>query len=205
MRSERISQGQALDLLPVWAAGPALTGGAIASFWIARWIPVSHYPDAGMLLSVSGVVLSLIGFGVTLWQLTRTVLTTVAVQKAVKDLKRSVGSLDIISEVRTAQAASEAAQKALDGSHWAGALEACDRVRVSLAKMASVPGGLLPHQAQEAMDFIASCLAASEALRVSAVSADIENELHPFGTKLRQIEVFLIGIEFGVKDAVRGG
>jgi len=181
------------------------------SWWALTWLALLPVGSTlglsggwGLILSVWGLLLSIGGFTVTWWQLSRTRTSAAAAARAISRLKRDFGSFDVVTEARTARLYAEAAQSHSAGQRWAEALYSYNSIRTSLTKMVSVSDALSSEQYEIARDYIATFLDACQSIEnLKDVDPDkLSAELLNY--KLRELDGFLINVEYSLKDAIRG-
>jgi hypothetical protein len=175
------------------------------------WVTSSYYQlgsrsfgGFGFFFTTWGVAISLAGFGFTWFQLAKTRRTAAEVTRALGRVKNDYSYFDVVTEGRSAQAAANEAQVHINGDKWELALAAYSRIRGSLAKMLAVRNGLTPENHERAQDFLADAMTASQTLEgcVGVDAPAIDKGL--LTGRLRELETFLIDVEFGTKDAFGG-
>lgn len=178
----------------------------VVSIPLTLWLTI-HKDDrwlgsGGFALSVAGLLFSVVGFGLTLWQLNRTNSATEAVGKAIVRLRRDLGSLDVLTELRSAAEAAGEAQAHLSNQRWASALLSYNKIRHCLYKALAVDGALNAVDSETAKDFIAHALGACSELEMAADNpiGDVSN----MSGKLRELEGFLVTSEYRTKDSFGG-
>lgn len=177
---------------------------------LAVW-PVAAEPDAigmigsiGFLFGAWGILLSVGGFGLTWWQLQRTRRAASAVAEAMVGLKREFNSFDVITEVRTARGYAEATQGHVISARWGDALASYNNARASLNKVVAVRGVLSEQNLERARDYISEALATCSSIeRMQRDSSDFVS-IDIINDKLRELDGFLIELEYSMKDAIRG-
>lgn len=188
---------------PISALALAALAGSVVSYLLwddALELTSSQSGATGIILGAWGLLVSLFGFAVTFWQLARTRKAAVAVNAAVGKLKRDFGQFDVVLELRTARGAAEETQLHLTGARWDVAVGSFNKLRASLSKMVAVRGGLTETQCEGAKDHIAFVLGICRSIEQSPGRVRVDT----VNSRLREIDDFLIGIEFGVKDSLSG-
>ncbi len=151
-----------------------------------------------------GLGVTVLGFGFTFWQLARTRRATAAVTQTIKRIKRDFGSFDILLEVRTARAAAAETQGHIQGGRWDLALVSYNNLRSSLATMLAVRGGLTGSDAEQAKDHVADALDACKLLDSLDAEGAPAVDRSTLNNKLRELDGFLIHLEYSVKDSFSG-
>jgi hypothetical protein len=158
----------------------------------------------GLWLSAWGLGISTIGFGVTWWQLYRTATAAQRVSNALDGIRRDYATFDVSSELRTAKAAGEDAIAALEGGRWGDAVQAHDKARSSLVKMASVNGGLSEDQSGRAKDYAADMLSACDAISEKRQDDGVAIPVQKMTSNLRNLNTFLIELEQQLRGGIGG-
>ena len=204
MAVEPISEGNAT--IKKW---PFITGVFFAvvsipgSLWLKSHLTDIEAASLGFHLTLWGLAVSIIGFSFTIWQLTITRTATAAVSSAIRRLRTDIGSLDIVTELRTATSAAEEAQSHILAQRWPQALLSYNKVRHCLYKAVAIETSLTEADVETAKDFIAHALGACAALEGTGEdSSDIDSA--GLTTKLKELEGFLISLEYKIKDAFGG-
>ena len=160
---------------------------------------------SGLMIGVWGLAVSIVGFALTMWQLQRTQSAAAAVGSAMVRLKQDFASFDVITELRTARAAGEAIQSHVSCDRWGEAFQGYNIVRASLKKISVAHGGLTSEQRGIVQDHIASCLDACTSIERLMPDSVSELSKEVLNNNLRNMDNFLIEIEFSLKDAIRAG
>jgi len=183
-------------------ASVAVSAGLVR-FW-ANTNLSSTVGALGAVFSIWGLAISIAGFGLTWWQLSRTQRAASAVAAAVARLKRDFGAFDVITELRTAQASAQETQGHIDGMRWELAIAGYNKTRASLMKMVAVRDGLSGARAEAAKDFIGEGLDACQNIEGLSTSSPQSIPRQALNMRLRELDNFLISVEFELKDAIRG-
>lgn len=189
--------------LPLLVAGGVLIVGTILSFFVGSRHSSEWLGLWGFRLTFLGLVVSVAGFIFTIWQLVRTRGATAAVSLAVQRLRRDFGSLDIITELRSAAAAAAEAQNNIGERRWPQALSGYNKIRQSLYKAIAVESALASADVEQVKDYIAHALGACAEL--DAAQGGVAGiDTVALGTKLRELEGYLIGLEYRIKESFGG-
>lgn len=156
------------------------------------------------LMSAWGIALSLLGFGITWWQLYRTRTASQKVAEALHDIRSDYAAFDVVTELRTALAAGDDALACLEDDRWGGVMTAYDRARISLIKMASINGGLRDDKVSEAKDFAGDMLSSCGLVSEKHVSSPQEIPKPSMIANLRLMNNFLIALEQEIKGGIGG-
>lgn len=164
---------------------------------------LGHVEALGFVLTVWGLLLSVAGFGVTWWQLARTQTSSQAVERALSRIKRDYESFDLITEVRTARANAEITQSHITSARWDDALGSYNALRISLAKIAAVRGGLSDESRESTKDLLAAAQDACNSIEKFRVHNTEQLTADVLNTILRNMDTFLISVEYSLKDSIR--
>jgi hypothetical protein len=174
------------------------------------WFPQTVAAEAqsvgalGVWLSGWGLALSAIGFGLTWWQLSRSRSAAKRVAAALVAIRGDYASFDIIGELRTAKAAGEDAQASLEGERWIEAIQAFNRVRVSLVKMSATNGGLNDANTSLAKDYAGDMLTSCDVISENRAGSPDEIPKNQMIANLRILDNFLITLEQELKGGIGG-
>jgi hypothetical protein len=150
-----------------------------------------------------GLLVSLGGFAVTWWQLTRTQEAAAAAKRAVIRLKGEIAAFDAIGEIRTAKAAADEAQAHVVSQRWEPALMASNRLLEALQKVRSGAHGLGANDTARLEDYISQSLDACVAIeRATREVADLG--AGALTGRLREINSYMVDLEYRLKDRASG-
>ncbi|WP_334161953.1 hypothetical protein [Phenylobacterium sp.] len=158
----------------------------------------------GFVLTAWGVVISVGGFGVTIWQLHRTQNAATAVAAALSGIKRDYGSFEIVTELRTALGAVASTQSHVNGRRWDEALACYNTLRISLIKIIAVQGGLDQQHLETAKNLLATAVDNARSIQALRSSEVEELSTDVVDRNLLDLEDFLIHMEYNMKGAIRG-
>lgn len=181
--------------------------GVIAT---VRWFPQTVEANAqsvgalGVWLSGWGLALSAIGFGLTWWQLNRSRSAAKRVAAALIAIRGDYASFDIIGELRTAKAAGEDAQASLEGERWVEAIQAFNRVRVSLVKMSATNGVLNDTNTSLAKDYAGDMLTSCDVISENRSDSPESIPRNQMIANLRILDNFLITLEQELRGGIGG-
>jgi len=170
-----------------WKAYPILNAweGHVSAAW-------------GILLAIWGLALAVVGFAVTWLQLLRTKRASDAVKGALVSIKKDYSSFSVTTELRSLQAAIEAASTALNSSHWPEASAAFERIRSATVKIYENNGRLDQAQVDMLKDralFVNDALDLLTKHRLSkppdSATNKVISKLRAFHTETLALEIFI--------------
>lgn len=163
-----------------------------------RWMTPSSYG-----VGAWGLAVSIVGFSLTLWQLRRAQTVNIAVRDTVAKLNKTVGSLEIITELRSIGAASADAQTRVTDGQWPLALLAYNKIRAGLSKIRGIVNILSPDETEELLGYITHALDACTLIEDRLAGEQIDANEVRFNSRLREIEDFATRMEISLKDKFR--
>lgn len=96
----------------------------------------------GFLVGIMGIALSLIGFGLTGWQLWRTANATKAAAEAVANIKSRVATYDAVFEISRATSALRETEKYLRKQSWSEAVDSYAVFRHAVVRLSELPSAI---------------------------------------------------------------
>ena len=96
----------------------------------------------GFLVGIAGTILTILGFGLTGWQLWRTANATTAAARAVANIKSRVAIYDAFFEVSRAVSALRETDRHLKRHSWSDAIESYGDARHALVRLTELPSNL---------------------------------------------------------------
>jgi hypothetical protein len=203
MRGYRATVEESADAnFPIAAWGTASALGVGGSILLAVLLPQSAVNVVSFIFGGAGLVVSVLGFGFTIWQLRRTQKATGAATEALDKARREFSSLDVLAELHAAKSNAEGTREHLLGKRWIAAAAGYDRVRDRLMRIIAAPEQLSSDESDEAKDFIAHTLGASGDLEQLKDGEDFDAS--SLRGRLKELENFTLRIEYRIKDALRG-
>lgn len=85
-----------------------------------------------LIVSIAGLILSLVGFGFTIWQLYKTQNSAKAASQAVQDLTKRTSLYDIVLELERSLTAVESANRSCRNETWSDVYGYCETARGSI-------------------------------------------------------------------------
>lgn len=129
-----------------WIKFVVISSIAGATSWLLfKWFSgLSSTASAsnGLVLGVWGILLSLGGFALTIWQLRKTQTATVAATRAVNELKSRLASYDAVVEVQKAIAFVQETQRHIRIPSWESANVSYSGAREAVLRLAEMPSSL---------------------------------------------------------------
>ncbi|WP_417612900.1 hypothetical protein [Parasphingorhabdus sp.] len=153
-----------------------------------------------MRIAIFGIFLSIVGFGVTISQLVRAASSARAAEAAIGKLKGELASFDVSGQLREGRIIAEQTKTGLLGKNWQYGLSNCERVRTILAALAVTRQHLKSTQREEAKDHLAIVQDACQNLESKITDDSFDFDVTVLNSKLRDIEVFLLNLESGIRD-----
>lgn len=120
-------------------------------------------------------------------------------------IRRDYGSFDVVTELRTAQAAGGDAQSHLEAGRSVEAIVSLNRARASLVKIISIPQVMDVNQAEEAKNYLAIVLDAGRTIARSRADDGVELPTLSIMERLQELDSFLIALEFSLKGHMHVG
>jgi hypothetical protein len=114
------------------------------------------------LIGIFGTLLTVIGFGLTGWQLWRTANATEAATKAVAGIKSRVATYDAIFEVSRASSAFRETDRHLKRHNWPEAVESYNDARHALVRLTELPSDLTADRISSLADVLSEVVQFSE-------------------------------------------
>ena len=131
----------------------------------------------GFLLSALGLLVSIVGFSLTIWQLVRTASATRAAGAAVDRLKLRVATYDAIFEISRARSAIKETQSNARGSDWRRVVESYATTREALLRVRELSPHLDDKQRDKIDDVIEEinrfCDRVESSLQKGAIAFDV--------------------------------
>lgn len=119
------------------------------------------------LIGIFGTLLTVVGFGLTSWQLWRTANATTAAALAVSGIKSRVAIYDAIFEVSRASSALRETDRHLKRHSWPEAIESYSDARHALVRLTELPSDLAGERVQSLADILAEVTHFSEQIEAS--------------------------------------
>jgi ATP:corrinoid adenosyltransferase len=96
----------------------------------------------GLLVGIFGIALTLIAFGITIWQLIQTRSASEQVRIAVNALKSRVIAFDVVTELAKATAALKESQRHVANSNWLNCIDSMAEARLSVVILSELESSL---------------------------------------------------------------
>lgn len=187
-------------------AGGATIGSNVVITYVSYklLLPVGQVAvgTLGTALGIGASFTAFIGFGLTIWQLIRTVKAADAAANAVRNVKRDYGSFDTMAELASAKGLNETIRVSLIARDRSAALSRYDRLRESLVKIASSSHALQAQVSSPLKDDAAKVIDALNALREIQNDNDV-----PWNTminNLEQSDSYLISVSQKLRNTISG-
>lgn len=176
--------------------------GTLFSVVLGLALPDAAQSTVGFILTAEGLVISLVGFSFTIWQLIRTQRATSAATAALESARRQFGTLDVLGELHTLRSASESVRDNILALRWPAVTLGYDRLRERMMRITSAPDQLTNQENEIAKDFVAHLISAS--IEAESLNTGDPSEGVSWTRLLRQMEDFSLQVEYRVKDEFRG-
>ena len=164
-------------------------------------IPAASLNGVGFFIGTFGVVVTLGGFGITIWQVSETRSASQEATRAVGNLRSDVKSLDVISEIHVVTSALSQALQALKSNDWEAASVIYEKIRNGLNKIVAISSNSgIGLDETRAKDFISHLIAA--ATELDTVVQDAQIDTSDMRTQLRLITDFAVSLETQVRDKI---
>jgi hypothetical protein len=150
------------------------------------------------------ILLTIIGFGITFFQLIKTSSAAEAAETAVLKLKSALASFDVSGQLREGRILAEQAKPRLLENKWQYGLANCERVRTILAGLSSSKRYLADSDFEEVKDHLATIQDACQNLESKITSPEFDLDVTVLNSRLRDIEVFFMNLESGIRDRAGG-
>lgn len=136
----------------------------------------------GLLLGLFGTLLTILGFGLTGWQLWRTANATEAAALAVAGIKSRVATYDAIFEVSRAVSALKETDRHLKRHSWVDAVESYGDGRHALVRLTELPSDLNAERLENLSNILSEVVIFSEkieaALQKSKAPTDVSKMIN---------------------------
>lgn len=96
----------------------------------------------GLIVGLVGILLTVVAFGITIWQLIQTRSASDQVKQAVEALKTRVTTYDVVTELAKATAALKESQRHVANSSWVHVIESITEARISVVMLAELQSSL---------------------------------------------------------------
>lgn len=149
-----------------------------------------------------GLVVSVVGFAFTIWQLRRTERATDVATAALERARKEFATLDVLTELHGLRSTAEGTREHLLAGRWQPACSGYDRMRDKLMRIIATAEQLRDNEGEEAKDFVAHILGASGELE--QLKNDDEFDASPFSNRLKELENYSLQVEYRIKDEFRG-
>lgn len=163
-----------------------------------------NFDTWSMRVASFGILLTIAGFGVTIFQLIKTSSSAKAAENAVLKLKRDLASFDVSGQLREGRVLAEQAKTRLLDNNWQYGLSNCERVRTILAGLSSAQRHLADSDFEMVKDHLAVIQDACQNLESKMTSSGFDLDVTVLNSKLRDIEVFFMNLESGIRDRAGG-
>lgn len=169
-------------------------------FFLEPHLGSQNFDYWSMRIAVLGVFLSIAGFGITISQLVKAASSARAAEAAIVKLKGELASFDVSGQLREGRIIAEQTKNGLLGKNWQYGLSNCERVRTILAALAATSQHLKVNEREEAKDHLAIVQDACQNLESKITDDSFDFDVTVLNSKLRDIEVFLLNLESGIRD-----
>lgn len=197
-RSEpEIQSGQSVITL----ASVVILLGLVLSAILGVALKAAAREPVNFFVGTFGLVLSIGGFGLTLWQLSLTQTAAQSASGAVEKLRKDVKALDIISEIHVVTTNVATAIGFLRARNWPDASASYEKIRLSLNKITVLQSRLgAAFDDGIAKDFLSHLIATAGALELLADQDDIDTS--DMRAKLRELNDYTVAIEAHIRDEI---
>lgn len=176
--------------------------GAAASILMAFRLSGDALSKAGFVFGGLGLIVSLAGFGFTIWQLMRTQHAAAAATQALDEARRQFATLDVLGELHIMRITSESVREHVVGLRWPSANFGYDRLREKLMRVISVPDQLTGGEIETAKDYVAHILGVSS--ETEALSPGDAFESTRLTGRLKELENFALQLEYRIRNQFSG-
>lgn len=120
----------------------SLSSGENEIEWIFQNENAGLVGGLGLVSGLLGTVLTLVAFGITIWQLARTRSANQRVASAISSLKSRVAAYDVVTELARADAALKESQRHVATGNWLSVVDSVSEARVAIVRLAELPSSL---------------------------------------------------------------
>jgi len=156
----------------------------------------------GFIFGCIGLLVSVAGFGFTIWQLLRTQRAADAATEALQTARKEFATLDVLGELHIMRITSESVREHVVGLRWPSANFGYDRLREKLMRVISVPEQLTHEESEIAKDFVAHILGVSSETEALAIGDPFD--VVRLTARLKELENFALQVEYRIRDQFRG-
>ena len=155
-------------------------------------------------IGIWGLLVSIVGFTFTLWQLYRTQSVTVATQAAIGKIKRDFQSLDVIVELSNARNEARSTLEKLIGSEWARCATGYSSCRTSLDKCLAATTDMYDAEKSELRDFQAKFIFAEKLMNSKSMDNNQEVDSETLADDLTEFSSFVNNLEYSIRSRFGG-
>lgn len=201
MQGYRSTHDESDPNFPFIGWGLVAAFGVIGTALLGLFLPKAEVDFAAFLFGGVGVVVSVVGFAFTIWQLRRTVAATDAATGALDRARKEFATLDVLDELHAVRSSAEATREHMLGRRWPAVCSGYDRIREKLMRIVATADQLIEAESEEAKDYLAHILGASSELEV--LESGAEFDAPPLTNRLKELENFTLQVEYRIKDQFR--
>lgn len=182
-----------------------IVGGLVAwgSFGTLKGLPADRVGAWGLIVSGFGLLLSIVGFGITWLQISRTRSAAQKVSKALSNIRRDYASFDVATELRSARESIGRVLIALGDQRWGEAMSSLDTLRVCLVKMSSVSNVMDVADTGWIKDEAGRVMSHHDNILSVYVDRPQQIQVQEMCSSIRTADNFLISLEQKLKDKIR--